>query len=156
MAIVLLLIVDAVAVPLLIIPLTAVAVVEVADTDIILILLASVVLPIVLLVMFTVVPPEAAIPLNPVARLVALPTISIPEIVLCENTIVPPAPDLNAMNEPLATVVVKVIAPFTVAEPIVLPVPNAPTFTFPFAILIAYILLVLHPPVKFQFVNVLL
>ena len=121
------------AVPLLqIIPLKADAPVAVAEVETPLMLFNKVVLPTVLLFIIMFAPPEAAIPLKPAKRVLLLLIKSTPETILFEKLRFPPAPDLKAIKLPLATVVVKVKAPFVVVDPNKL----LKIFTFPLAILI--------------------
>ena len=100
------------------------------------ILFGIVALPIILLVMFTVVPPEAAIPLN-MAETVVDELSRNPEITLLAILIVllVPPPVRIPIGPPVFAEAVNVIPGVEVTEPIMFPV-IVPTFALPFAILI--------------------
>ena len=101
-----------------------------------LILFGMVALPIVLFVMFTVVPPEAAMPLK-IGVTVVDEFNTIPAIILLDMlmTLLVPPPVLIQIGPPVLAVAVKVIPGVAVVDPIILP-NIVPTLAFPFAIFI--------------------
>ena len=99
-------------------------------------LFTTVPLPTVLLMIFTVVPPDAAIPLNIAATLVDEFNKK-PAIVLFEKLITLPVPPplLSPMGPPVLAIAVNTMPGVEVVEPIKFPA-IVPTLAFPLAILI--------------------